>query len=165
MMNLHLIHSSRRGSTLPVFVMWLVVEPLRLFLGYIGNLQERVPQMSAFLLMTIFPQIPCLVFLALFQEHIFPYDRVAGCILLSSMIIEVIVGFRSLQKLIRKSTAEFYRMCQNVDPSSASADNPSINVGYNHSKDFHAQQQSSTPGLFHRRSLTGRYAPLVNNED
>lgn len=41
----------------------------------------QVPQMSAFLLMTIFPQMPCVAFLTLFQEHIFPVDRAAGWIM------------------------------------------------------------------------------------
>ena len=150
--------------------MWLVVEPLRLVLGYIGNLQERVPQMSAFLLMTIFPQIPCLIFLALFQEHLFPYDRAAGNILLLSMIIEVIIGFQHLQQLIRKSTAEFYRMCQNIeDPSPATTEsNPSINNsahGHNYGHDTPIQRKQSTFGLFNRRPKTGRYMPLNENED
>lgn len=42
--------------------------------------------MSAFLLMTIFPQTPCVAFLTFFQEHIFPVDRAAGWIMLVFLV-------------------------------------------------------------------------------
>jgi len=53
---------------LPCFIIWIVGEVSRFYFGYTGNLKERVPQMSAFLLITIFPQLPCVIFFAYFQE-------------------------------------------------------------------------------------------------
>jgi len=47
----------------PVLVLWTVAEGLRLYFGVRGNLAERVPQVAAFLLMSIFPQLPCLIFM------------------------------------------------------------------------------------------------------
>jgi hypothetical protein len=50
------------------------------------SLFSQVPEMSAFLLMTIFPQIPCIMFFTTFQEHIFPIDRAAGWIMLAFLV-------------------------------------------------------------------------------
>lgn len=54
--------------------------------------------MSAFLLMTIFPQTPCVAFLTFFQEHIFPVDRAAGWIMLV-FLVSHLTRFSRIQKL------------------------------------------------------------------
>jgi hypothetical protein len=36
---------------------WFMVEPLRLLFGYVGNLQEKVPQLTGFWLFTLIPQV------------------------------------------------------------------------------------------------------------
>ena len=41
---------------------WFMVEPLRLFFGYVGNLQEKVPQLTGFWLFTLIPQLPITFF-------------------------------------------------------------------------------------------------------
>ncbi|MGB1601486.1 MAG: transmembrane 17 domain-containing protein [Promethearchaeia archaeon] len=41
---------------------WFMIEPLRLFFGYVGNLQEKVPQLTGFWLFTLIPQLPITFF-------------------------------------------------------------------------------------------------------
>jgi transmembrane protein 17 len=53
---------------LPVIVaLWCACELLRLRLGYHGNLREKVPELSAFWLISVFPQLPLVVYLSYAQ--------------------------------------------------------------------------------------------------
>mmetsp|Transcript_30806 Transcript_30806/g.95311 ORF Transcript_30806/g.95311 Transcript_30806/m.95311 type:complete len:112 (+) Transcript_30806:104-439(+) len=56
--------------TMPVFSLWCCTEIARVALGYAGNLAERVPMISAFLLLTIFPQLVAVVFLTFIQDPV-----------------------------------------------------------------------------------------------
>lgn len=46
-----------------------------------GNLKESVPNMATFLLMTVFPQLPLVCFLAYFQPMFFPVDKIVGSLM------------------------------------------------------------------------------------
>lgn len=47
-----------------LLLLFLIAEPARLALGYSGNLQEKVPFVAAFMLLTLFPGLPvCLYFM------------------------------------------------------------------------------------------------------
>jgi ABC-type sugar transport system permease subunit len=93
----------------PIASFWFFAECFRLYCGYKGNLTERVPETSAFLLVTIFPQLPCLLFLALMQEHLFPIERILGILMLILVLVELVVGMAAFKNLIRRQTAQFYR--------------------------------------------------------
>jgi transmembrane protein 17 len=97
---------------LPTYTIWCAGEVSRFYFAYTGNLKERVPQMSAFLLMTIFPQLPTVIYLAFYQEYIFPFDEAAGALMFAMLIIELVVGYVTLHTLIQRQTAQFYRLCQ-----------------------------------------------------
>jgi transmembrane protein 17 len=96
----------------PMVALWALGELCRLYCGYQGNLSEKVPETSAFLLVTIFPQMPCLVYLTFFQEHIWPLDRLFGLAQMALLFLELGIGFTALRALIRRQTAQFYRLCQ-----------------------------------------------------
>jgi hypothetical protein len=56
-----------------LLLLFLVSEPVRLALGYSGNLQEKVPFVAAFMLLTLFPGLPvCLYFM--FVQKVRWYD-------------------------------------------------------------------------------------------
>ena len=57
--------------TLPIFSLWCCIEIVRIGLGYIGNLLEKVPMISAFLLLTIFPQLVAILFLTFLQDPVY----------------------------------------------------------------------------------------------
>lgn len=101
-----------RALVTPILALWAVAEIARLWFGFSGNVNEKVPEMSAFLLVTIFPQMPALFYLTLFQEHRMPWDRICGPLQIAMLFVELVVGGRSLQNLIRRQTAQFYRLCQ-----------------------------------------------------
>lgn len=90
----------------------LVTECFRLYFGYSGNLLERVPHMSSFLLLTCFPQLPFVFFLTVVTEHRYPFEIAAGSILLVILIVEAVLGYYANKRLTTKQTASFMRMCQ-----------------------------------------------------
>ncbi|CAF0818871.1 unnamed protein product [Didymodactylos carnosus] len=49
------------------FVFKAIIEIVRLYLGYAGNLGERMPELTAFCLLTIIFQVPLTLFLLLYQ--------------------------------------------------------------------------------------------------
>ena len=98
--------------TVPIFFLWSATELARVPLGYIGNVSEKVPMMSAFLLLTMFPQLVAVAFFTFMQDPIFPFDVAAGALMLLFLILELIVGKRSVDVLIQRQTAQFFRLCQ-----------------------------------------------------
>jgi len=68
--------------------------------------------MSAFLLITIFPQFPCVIYFAFYQEFLFPFDKSIGTFMFVLLWVKLLVGVFALQGLIRRQTAQFFRLCQ-----------------------------------------------------
>jgi len=60
---------------MPIFLLWSCTEFTRIALGYVGNVSERVPMMSAFLLLTIFPQFVAVFFLTARQDPVEPESQ------------------------------------------------------------------------------------------
>jgi hypothetical protein len=67
----HNVPNTWKFVTLFVLVFSLLSDALRLYLGYIGNLIERIPELSSFMLMCIFPQIFITLYFVLFQRILY----------------------------------------------------------------------------------------------
>lgn len=72
---------------------WVVVEPIRLSLGFSGNLTEKVPSLATYLLMTIFPQLPLIVYLGFLQGVTFPIDNILGSFMLMCLVKSFVLVF------------------------------------------------------------------------
>jgi hypothetical protein len=66
--------------------LWVVIEPIRLSLGFSGNLTEKVPNLATYLLMTVFPQLPLVVYLGYLQGVTFPIDNILGSFMLICLV-------------------------------------------------------------------------------
>jgi len=88
----------------------MIVEIIRLNLD--GNLREDVPKLAAFLILTIFPILPTVVYVGYFQEFIFPADRVLSCIMIIVLCGEVFLTYITLKRFIHVKTVQFYRTCE-----------------------------------------------------
>jgi len=100
----------------PIFsVVWVLAEAIRLMLGLSGNIRERVPELAAFLLLTVFPQIPVVAFLSLGALNRTPIDYIIGIPQLAMLFLEAIFAYFTVRRFMRKQTAEFFRACQ-TDP-------------------------------------------------
>jgi hypothetical protein len=102
------------GTFLPNLFFYLsgVIEIVRLYCGYSGNLLEQVSYMSAFMLLTIFPQI-CLFGATLaMQEKPFPWETIGVYVMFIFLFAELYVGHQQHKYLIRRATSQFLRLCQ-----------------------------------------------------
>ena len=63
------------------------------------------------MLVSIFPQLPCLIFMTFYQEHLFPFDKAAGWLMLAMLAGELVFGWQTMRRMIRRQTEEFYRSC------------------------------------------------------
>ncbi|CAM9738578.1 unnamed protein product, partial [Heterosigma akashiwo] len=97
---------------IPIFLILLGSDTSRLYFAYQGNLRERIPSLIAFLMITVFPEVPVLVYLALVQELIFPFDQIMALIIIIICCMEFILGYRCVRSLIQHQTARFFRLCQ-----------------------------------------------------
>jgi len=71
--------------TLPIFLLWSSTELARVALGYVGNIKERVPMISAFLLLTIFPQLVAVLFFTFLQDPVLIPPEATLCPLVNSI--------------------------------------------------------------------------------
>jgi hypothetical protein len=72
----------------------------------------QVPELSAFLLITVFPSIPLLVFLTFVAFDALPADKVSGWPLVVFTFLEVWYAYVAVRRFIRSQTALFYRLVQ-----------------------------------------------------
>lgn len=106
------IDTFRKVLTPLVFVVWAIAEVFRLWFGYAGNVQEKVPQLSAFILVTVFPQVPCLVYLTFAQAILLPADLLFGCLQLAFCGIELYLCYGAVRVLVARQSANFFRLLQ-----------------------------------------------------
>eukprot|EP00842_Homolaphlyctis_polyrhiza_P001732 jgi/Hompol1/255/HPOL_004110-RA len=111
-----------RYETLFVMLAFIVTEPIRLWLGYYGNLKERasaspyfgnVPDLSGCFLLSFFPQaFTCLYFMYA-QEFMgggftMPFDSAINFIYLCMICGEVVFGYLAARRIVQSHTILFY---------------------------------------------------------
>ena len=92
-----------------VLVATTIIEITRLYLGYLGNLTEKVPELAGFWLLTVLLQLPMQGFL-LFNEDlvILPMERAANLLMVTLVLIELVVGFIALRRITRYQAKKFH---------------------------------------------------------
>jgi len=94
---------------------WFMIEPLRLFFGYVGNLQEKVPQLTGFWLFTLIPQLPISFFFIVAlplrvngTSTQLSFDRAGSIILLAFTAVEAVVGYMALRRMVKSQVLKFH---------------------------------------------------------
>jgi hypothetical protein len=98
-----------KNVSIAVVIIWAVLEPLRLYYGISGNLKESVPSLATYLLVTIFPTTPFILYLAYIQPVLFPIDPIIGSLMVVCLVVQFIMGFNATRKIIRSQTVQFMR--------------------------------------------------------
>lgn len=115
----------------PIFSgVWVLIEPVRLLLGISGNMRERVPELAAFLLLTVFPQLPVTVLLGFLAADRMPMDIIAAAPQLVFVVLEAVVAYSTVRSLMQKQTAEFFRECAEQDDDDNAAALPPGSVAH-----------------------------------
>ncbi|KAK9516971.1 hypothetical protein VZT92_024874 [Zoarces viviparus] len=92
-----------------VLLLMTVIEAIRLFLGYTGNLQEKVPELAGFWLLSTLLQFPLILF-QLFNEAILiqPLERGVHIILAIFILTQSLSGFVALRDMVRHTERQFH---------------------------------------------------------
>uniref|UniRef100_A0A672IFR6 Transmembrane protein 17A-like n=1 Tax=Salarias fasciatus TaxID=181472 RepID=A0A672IFR6_SALFA len=90
-------------------VLLTLIEVIRLYLGYIGNLKEKVPELAAFWLLSFMFQLPVLLFF-LTDEGILilPLERAVHSLYLTFLLAQIVASFLALRTMTRKLTLLFH---------------------------------------------------------
>ncbi|KFO72980.1 Transmembrane protein 17, partial [Cuculus canorus] len=91
-----------------VMILASLIEVIRLYLGYMGNLQEKVPELAGFWLLSLLLQLPMVLFL-LFNEDlkIQPLERAVHIVFVLFLTFQVIAAFVTLKKMVNKLATHF----------------------------------------------------------
>nr|XP_020453949.1 transmembrane protein 17A-like isoform X1 [Monopterus albus]XP_020453950.1 transmembrane protein 17A-like isoform X1 [Monopterus albus] len=90
-------------------ILLTVTEAVRLYLGYIGNLEEKVPALAAFWLLTFMFQLPVLLFFLTDEGIIIlPLERAINSLYLLLLLAQILASFMALRTTTRKLTLLFH---------------------------------------------------------
>ncbi|KAM9855027.1 transmembrane protein 17B [Aulostomus maculatus] len=91
-----------------VLILMTLIEVIRLYLGYTGNLQEKVPELAGFWLLSILLQFPLILF-QLFNEAILiqPLERGVHIVLACFILTQALSGFLALRDMVRHTESQF----------------------------------------------------------
>ncbi|NXN90863.1 TMM17 protein, partial [Rhinopomastus cyanomelas] len=91
-----------------VVILASLIEVIRLYLGYMGNLQEKVPELAGFWLLSLLLQLPGILFLLLNDGlKIQPLERAVHTILALFLSFQVITAFFTLKRMVNKLETHF----------------------------------------------------------
>ncbi|XP_055098267.1 transmembrane protein 17 isoform X1 [Symphalangus syndactylus] len=92
-----------------VIILITLIEAIRLYLGYMGNLQEKVPELAGFWLLTLLLQLPLILFL-FFNEGliILPLEKAVHIIFTVFLAFQVVAAFLTLRKMVNQLAVRFY---------------------------------------------------------
>jgi transmembrane protein 17 len=96
-------------ALLPVF---LVCEPLRLRFGYLGNLQESIPDLAGFLLLSAFPQLPITIYYIVFQPisilgFSLPMDIALNVVYAVLILFQIVFACFGARQIVASHAAQF----------------------------------------------------------
>ncbi|KAK6192148.1 hypothetical protein SNE40_003676 [Patella caerulea] len=91
------------------YAVYTIIEIIRLYLGYVGNLMERVPELAGFWLLTLLLQFPLIFFLMLNEDSIIlPLERAVHIIKALFIVFEVICGYFAIRIMVNYQVTKFH---------------------------------------------------------
>ncbi|XP_069384913.1 transmembrane protein 17B isoform X2 [Paralichthys olivaceus] len=92
-----------------VLILMTLIEAIRLYLGYVGNLQEKVPELAGFWLLSLLLQSPLILF-QLFNEAILiqPLERGVHIVLAIFVLSQALSGFLALRDMVKHTESQFH---------------------------------------------------------
>uniref|UniRef100_A0A8D0H8G2 Transmembrane protein 17 n=1 Tax=Sphenodon punctatus TaxID=8508 RepID=A0A8D0H8G2_SPHPU len=92
-----------------IIILVSLIESIRLYLGYVGNLQEKVPELAGFWLLSLLLQFPIVLFL-LFNEglKIQPLERAVHIVFVLFLTFQVAAAFLALKRMVNQLATRFH---------------------------------------------------------
>ncbi|XP_058502333.1 transmembrane protein 17B [Solea solea] len=92
-----------------VLLLMTLFEAIRLYLGYTGNLQEKVPELAGFWLLSILLQFPLILFQLLNEAILIqPLERAVHIVLVIFILTQAVAGFVALRDMVRHTADQFH---------------------------------------------------------
>ncbi len=88
-------------------ILYIIVEPARLYLGWSGNLREQVPQYAAFLFLTTFICPVFIIYNIRFQEPVTGLDKALAWVYMCFVAGGFLFGFMGIRRIIAHRTLRF----------------------------------------------------------
>ena len=108
-----------------VFWVWAFVEPIRLLLGYVGNLSERVAWLGGFWILTVFPQAIVHIYFIVGQWGIgwftLPIEVAMSSVYLVLVIAQLLLSYSTIKRLVAKVPNASLTICPHICLPSAPA--------------------------------------------
>lgn len=105
-----------------VFWVWALLEPIRLLLGYVGNLRERGAWLGGFWVLTIFPQTLVHLYFIFGQNFLgwftMSIEVAMSVLYLFVLFFQLLVGYGAIKRLIVKAMADFHLQPVEIDEAS-----------------------------------------------
>ncbi|XP_015181117.1 PREDICTED: transmembrane protein 17B-like isoform X2 [Polistes dominula] len=95
--------------TVAVFLLISVLECTRLYLGYLGNLDEKIPELASFWLISTLIQFPLELFILLDSRTMLNFtEQIINSVMIFFLSIEIIFGTIALKNSAYHHAKRFY---------------------------------------------------------
>ena len=84
-----------------LFVLWSICEPLRLQAGFVGNVQEKVPELVGYWFFTLLPQLPINIYFLLLPQQGTPLDRALAILMLFAHFLGFVRAWFVIRALVK----------------------------------------------------------------
>lgn len=99
-----------------ITILWSIIEIIRIYLGYAGNLSEQVPHLFGFLFLTIFPQMILIIIILILtfntnndnnNHNYIIIDKILNIFQILFIIFQLIFGYIAIKNVINSQTLKF----------------------------------------------------------
>ncbi|XP_061526997.1 transmembrane protein 17A [Phycodurus eques] len=98
-----------QGLLIAGIVLITLGELLRLYLGYFGNLEENVPALSSFCVLTFLFQLPVLLFMLTDEDAVvLPLERAVHLLFVGTLLAQSLAAGLAVRRMSRKLTLLFH---------------------------------------------------------
>merc|ERR1719483_537513 len=92
-----------------VYIVYFVIEVVRLYLGYLGNLMERVPELAGSWFLTLLLSFPLICLLNLNDNAILlPLERALHLIMALFVLFEVFIGYFAIRAMVNYQVTKYH---------------------------------------------------------
>lgn len=92
-----------------VLIAVIGIECLRLYMGYMGNLTGKIPELAGFWMLSMLLQLPLQLFLFANEETVpLPIERVVQGVMLSFLAIQLVSGLFALRHASQHQANRFH---------------------------------------------------------
>jgi len=92
-----------------VYIVYFIIEVVRLYLGYLGNLMERVPELAGSWLLTLLLSLPLMALLNFnVNATLLPLERALHLIMGLFVLVEVVVGYLAIRSMVTYQVTKYH---------------------------------------------------------